>query len=427
MPTSRSRKTRNRSQRQRKLDRRKRARGRRAQCWDLDPRHFTQQLEEILTEEDHREFALCLDAEAEGDAVAALQHFLATPHIVGSLHLHHLRELVHWGTEAPGWAYSRWAREQAYRWMLQTEDPRIDDVLALTAAAAYGDLDPERPMGWEPVEFFNRLAGSDWVCEQLALYECGGLADFIDARAGEGLLARTDRIEEWHPAAMRGYTIDDLEGDRLQVTEPATQEQLELLNIGALSDRDRGVPVLGRVVPIAVEPGLMFDVRPVEVDLETAREASALAQDGHDLGWIDAIFHGRRDGRLDRSFSTGLGTPLGSDIVPLREVHHHHGAPELAPGMQRLVDSGLSPNAANGVGVCEVGLIAARVSGAGPATTTAAQHVAAVLADPEVYAAARVHCTDPANEPHWRALAAGVPEPARSRCLELAILCRRAA
>ena len=282
-------------------------------------------------------------------------------------------------------------------------------------------------MGWEPLEFFNRVAGGDWICEQLALYECGGLADFIDVRADEALLARTDGLAQWHPVAMRGFTIDDLDGDRLQVTELATNESFEVLNIGALSERDRGVPVLGRMVPISVEPGLMFDVRPAQVDLATAREASVLAEEGNDLGWIDAISRGRREGRLPRFFSTGLGTPLGSDIVPLREVHHHDGPPPLAPRMQELVDSGLSHNAANGVGVCEVGLIAARVSGAGPATTAAAQHVAAVLADPDVYAAARLHCTNAEHEAHWRALAAGVPEPARSRFLELAILCRRAA
>ena len=405
MPQSRSRKTRNRSQRQRKLDRRKRRRRKGAQCWDLDPRRFTQQLEEILTEEDHEQLALCLDAEARGDAEAALEHFLATPHIVGSLHLHHLRELANWGSEAPGWAISRWVREQAYRWMLEKGDARINDALLTTVAAAYADLDPVRPMGWEPLEFFNRVAGSDWICEQLALYECGGLADFIEVRADEALLARTDSIADWHPVAMRGYTIDDMDGDRLTVTELATAASFEVLNIGALSERDRGVPVLGRMVPITVEPGLMFDVRPAQVDLTTAREASELAEEGNDLGWIDAISRGRRENRLPRFFSTGLGTPLGSDIVPLREVHHHGGPPSVAPRMQALVDSGLSYNAANGVGVCEVGLIAARVSGAGPATTAAAQHVAAVLADPDVYAAARVHCTSAEHEPHWRALA----------------------
>lgn len=148
-------------------------------------------------------------------------------------------------------------------------------------------------MGWDPNEFFTGLAASDWVCEQLALYEMGGLADFIDVRAGEDLLARSDRLDEWHPAAMRGFTIDDFQDDRLLVTELGGGEVQEVLNIGTLSDRDRGAPVLGRVVPISTSPGLMFDVRPVDVDLETAREASQRAEDGHDLGWLDAISRGR--------------------------------------------------------------------------------------------------------------------------------------
>ena len=158
-------------------------------------------------------------------------------------------EIVNWGAEAPAWAYSRWVREQAYRWLLIADDPRIENVLLTTVIAAYADLDPERPMGGDPHEFFTRIAGSDWICEQLAVYEYGGLADFIDVRASDELLARTDRIEDWYASAVGGFTLDDLAGDRLLVTELAGNRRFELLNLGAMSDRGSGAAVLGRVVP----------------------------------------------------------------------------------------------------------------------------------------------------------------------------------
>jgi hypothetical protein len=39
----------------------------------------------------------------------------------------------------------------------------------------------------------------------------------------------------------------------------------------------------------------------------------------------------------------------------------------------------------------------------------------------------RVHCTGPEHEHHWDILAAGTVEPVRSRCTELARMCREAA
>ena len=144
------------------------------------------------------------------------------------------------------------------------------------------------------------------------------------------------------------------------------------------------------------------------------------------MGWIDAISRGRREGRLPRFFSTGHATPLGCDITPLPVTHHHDEEPPQLPWrIQALVDAGLSLDAANGIEVCEVGLIAAEVSEGSFAPV--GPHVATVLADPEVFEGARVHCTEPHRESHWRTLAAVMPEPARSRCLELAIVCRQAA
>ncbi len=319
-------------------------------------------------------------------------------------------------------------REQSYRWLLANADPRTDDVVKTTWIAAYLDLDPERPMGLSPREFGTRLAAGDWICEQLAVYEYGGLLDFIDARAGTGLLERCDHVAEWVPFAMRGFTLDDVVDDRLQVTELASGDAVEVLNLGAMTDRERGAAVLGRLVPISDEPGLMFDVRPLGVDLETAREASRRSEEGNDMGWIDAITLGRRAGRLPLGFSMGNATPLSSDIVPEVIPHRHDAStPVQQPGRIRdLLTCGLSPRTANGVAVCETALIAVEVSGARGASIVG-PHVVAVLADPEVYAAAREHSTHVRHAEQWGLLAAATPEPIRTRCLELAIRCRSAA
>jgi hypothetical protein len=252
----------------------------RRECWDLDPTRVAEQLEELTTPEDLLDFERCLEAEAQGDAAVALEHRLRSPFVVGSLHVAHLAELVGLGADAPPWVYSRWAREQSYRWLPANADPRTDDVVKTAWLAAYLDLDPRRPMGLSQREFGTRLAAGDWICEQLAVYEYGGLLDFMEARAGEGLLDRCDQLAEWFPCAMRGFTLDDVVDDRLRVIELAGEERLEVLNIGAMVEREHGVPVLGRVVPIGAEPGLMFDVRPLEVDLATAREASRRVAEG---------------------------------------------------------------------------------------------------------------------------------------------------
>ena len=421
MPKSRSRKPRPSARRQGRASRREPGR----ECWELDPTRVAEQLEELTTPDDLRSFDRCLDAEAQGDARSALGHRLCSPYVVGSMHVEDLRELVGWGQDAPGWVYSRWVRAQSYRWLLANADPRTDDVVKTTWMAAYLDLDPERPMGLSQREFGTRLAVGDWICEQLAVYEYGGLLDFIEVRASAELLERCDGVTEWLASAMRGFTLDDVVENRLQVTDLASGDRLEVLNLGAMTDRDRGAAVLGRLVPITDEPGLMFDVRPLEVDLETAREASRRVLAGNDMGWIDAVALGRHAGRLPLGFSMGNATPLSTDIVPEVIAHPHDASTpaEEAGRIRDLLDHGLSASVANGVAVCEAALVAVEVSGAQGASLVG-PHVLAVLAEPDVYAAAREHSRHLRHVEHWRLLATATPEPIRTRCLELAIRCQ---
>ncbi len=437
MPISRNHRSRNLSVR----DRRRRRRERASAGGDTGRTVFTiggdrpvSSLENFLTGEDRRHFEWSAEAAARGDAEAALHHLMAGAVVVGSPLPHQLRELALLGDEAPPWAYSRWCVGQAYRWLLLVQDPRTTLAVLDTIAAAYPDADPDRPFGVERVEFGTRVAAGDWICQQLAVHEYDGLLDFLDVRAEDGLLSRTDRVRSWATARMGAFRLDHLVGDRLVLTDLATRGEVEALNIGAATDRRLGAYLLGRLVPVSVEPGSMFESRPVEIDATTAGHVALSVREGDPLGWLDAVEVARRQGRLAPYFSTGQTTLLTSDIVPERwaveperagRPARRVGGPDeedddgaVAARLAELRAAGLDDLQANGVMVAEVALLVAEASP--QAAAAVGPHLAVVLVEPRVRAAVRRHCTAPEDAPAWSLLAHCTPEPARSRCRELA-------
>ena len=373
----------------------------------MDARTFAKDFASMLTDEDRREMELSMRAEADGDAQRALAHYYASPRVVGVPLPHHLHEIIDLGIEAPGWVWSRWVSGQAYRWMLVEEDKRVDDAVLQELVVGYPDVDLERPLGLDIGEFCTRLAASDWVCEELATYEYGGLLDFLDLRAGAFLERRADRIREWASAPMGGYRLDGVRRDRIEITELGSGTQLEALNIGALAEREDGSCVVGRLVPIGVAPGWMFSRRPLTVPEETARAVSGLVDEESPDAWVCALGDARREGTLPLHFAHGHTTPLSSDLVPDSWV------------------GGPGADIENALGVCEVALVSGRVN---PATVQrSAAHVTAVLMDSAAFAAVRSRLATPEGAEVWRLLAESTPEPVRGRCLELARLCERAA
>jgi hypothetical protein len=337
---------------------------------------------------------------------------------------HKLWELVQLGDDAPGWMYSRWCVEQAYRWMLIQCDRRTDDAALQTMIVAHASqaeevADDEIAFG----ELGTRVAAGDWLCQQLATYDFGGLTAFLDMRAGGSLLNRCDQVRDWADVRMSGYLLEEPRGSCIRVRDLNIGAPLDVLNIGLLTDRDPDMPVIGRVVPVVAAPGLMFESRPVSVDLRTAEEVAAASTHEDPAYWITAIGDGRYDERLEYAFSCGRGTLFSSDIVPLSEAGTK-AIDELEPP-GRLVElrrHGLDDLQANGVMVAEMALIAVQVSGTSAAQVLAA-HVAAVILEARVYAAMREHCTARENASGWTILADCSVEPARSRCIELARLC----
>lgn len=381
-----------------------------------------QSLEPFLTEDDHAAMLAEMEAAARGDARSAWEHHMSGLILEESLHRHRLRQIVDLGDDAPGWVYSRWCVDQAYRWMLVTEDPRTDDMVRVVLAATHLDhveglFEDETAF----TEYGTLVAATDWLAEQLCVYTAGGLRDFLDLRAEPSLLARADRVEEWADAPLGVFELQERRDAVLVLRDLVHDRVVEVLNIGGFDDQPTDT-VLGRVVPTSAPPYRMFDLRPVPLDRRTAYDVAEAMQEGGGLAWLDAVSLAREEGRLDRGFSCRGQTLIATDLV-LEPLPDRPDGSETPGRLRELMDDGLDEYVANGVMVAEVALIAATVADAAPATLTA--HLGSVLIDSRIFAAALRHCSSPEWEEAWRRLAAAATSPVRERCLEIADRCRR--
>lgn len=374
-----------------------------------------------MTPDDIAHFAAAIDAAARGDVEGAIEHELAGLTIDGSLTVPFLEDLLI-SEPAPAWAYARWCVDQAMRWMLFHEDPRTDEAVRLTLGATH--LEKLESLLDEPValtEYGTLVAACDWVCHQLAVFEFGGLGDFLDVKADQGLLHKADLVREWPAAAMGAYEFMGTVGSTLVLCDLSSNEEVRVLNVGAMSDRGREDCLVGRIVPISLPPGLMFESRPIGVDRATAREVATLSRQDGSLGWLMALADAREDGRLPIGFSCGERTPFTSDLPVLP---HDEFDQTPAPRMQDLIRRGHPAEVANAIGVLEVGIIAARVNA--DAVGPVIPHVTAALRVPGAFEAAIEECTGPDTAQAWLALAEAAPEHVRDRCLALAERARAA-
>jgi hypothetical protein len=434
MPRSRGRQRRHESSRQRQRRREHAAAAAREPttdgCHDHDDRVCIatlrpgQDLTHLLTDDDRAHMEACIDASARGEAMTAFEHHEAGLQVEGTLTRYQLRELALLGDDAPGWMFSRWCIDQAYRWMLHEQDPRTDQAVRQTMVIAHWEAVAALPED-DPValtELGTRIAGGDWLCQQLAVFEYGGLLDFLDVKAEASLLDRADRVREWSDARMGGYVLEEQRRGVLAIRDLANDVVTEVLNLGALTDALWEGAVVGRLVPISVSPGLMFESRPVSVDMETARDVAQAMRDGDRDAWIPEVGEGRHSDRLPYGFSCGGQTLYSSDIVP--EQLDKDGVEHDPPGrLVELLEAGLDELQANGVMVAEVAFIAMDVSGRAAADRLA-PHIAAVIFEPRVFEAIRQHGASAEHVEHWQWLAEASTPPARGRCHELARLSR---
>jgi hypothetical protein len=362
-----------------------------------------------------------LDAGARGDAEASLAHELAGSVIVETVHRFVLQDLIDHGDSAPAWAYSRWCADLAYRSMLLAEDPRVDAAVRNVMVCLYPDS-VTRVLGDEVrlKVLGTALAAGDHLVADLALYEFGGLADYIDERAEAGLLDRTDRVRDWARASMGVFEFVDFRGCRLVLRDLVGGGEVQALNVGAMSGAGEDT-LLGRLVPITSEPGLMFAAPPIFVDQRTAQSAAEAVRTSEPLGWLPELSTALLEGREEEGFHR---TPLSwfTSDLPIPEAVIGGAAPakEEAGRITDLRAKGYSAAVANALAVLEVGLISAEVSD--HAAAVVSPHVTAALGTPGAFAAAATECTWPETADSWRILAAVVPDHVAERCRRLARL-----
>ena len=222
--------------------------------------------------------------------------------IVQSLHRFVMQDLVDHGDVAPAWAYSRWCLDLAYRAMLLAQDPRTDAAVRFVLATLYpesvelagADEDEWRILG-------TKLAASDDTVQDIALFEMDGLADYLREIAEPGLLERADRIQEWAEVSVGVYRLEALQGCRRILRDLVSGERVEVLNIGS-ANAGLGDALIGRVVPISAEPGLMFASHPMWVDDQTAQTVAEAVRGGEPLGWLVGLSEAMVEGGLARGF-----------------------------------------------------------------------------------------------------------------------------
>ena len=169
--------------------------------------------------------------------------------------------LARLGDHTPSWTVGRWVVQQAYRWMLLNVDPRVDDAVRLTLVATH---DFPLEIGREELyELGNRVAGCDWICEEIALYASHGLADFLDVKAGPELLRRAGPVERW-PHIPLASSCGALEADTLTVRDLRSGADQRVLHLGCVTGTEPDVPVLGRIVPILEAPGMMYHMNAIQ-------------------------------------------------------------------------------------------------------------------------------------------------------------------
>jgi hypothetical protein len=437
MPTSRTRRTRNRSNADRKRERARKARAERAASDEQSSagdhaRHFSEADWAVLRESAR--------AAADGRVERALELYDGVQAVAGSEPSRGMRQLLELGDDAPPWAWSRWIREQAFRWFSSNNQSRIEAAFELAADVAY-------PTGID-ADKVGLVLARDWIVRQVLLYELGGLGDFVVNVAGEDLLARGEPMIEWRCALMGAYQFVDETADCTRLLDLETEEWIEVLNVGSMMDVEPGGYVLGRVVPISSGPGQMFESRPLKVDERTARrfgarwmqlEEQMQADDcgcdpdecdglscaplDHDPpNWWEELQDASHEGRVPELFSLHLEYPLLTDVPSMMWRCAANGAPDPEL-VSELLRSGTPRPVADAVQVAVYGLVSAPLHGKG--LTAGGPIYGAALLEPGAMNVLRERFTLPQYAAGWRAVAELVVEPARTRCLSLAQECAR--
>lgn len=136
--------------------------------------------------------------------------------------------------------------------------------------------------GVDDVDAQAKVMDHDWVYRQLVLHEYGGLAAFLDTRAGKNLIERAPGIERWVAAPMGGFELL-LEGaDRILWFDLGARKVVETINIGAAAMLADGECVIGRMVEC--DGVSLFESAPLCVPHAVAKRVS-----GEPGAWVAVV------------------------------------------------------------------------------------------------------------------------------------------
>jgi hypothetical protein len=132
--------------------------------------------------------------------------------------------------------------------MLLAQDPRTDTAVRFVLATLYPESVERAGEDEDECRFLGtRLAAGDDTVQDIALFELGGLADYLREVAEPGLLSRADRIHAWAEAAVGVYRVEGLQGCRRVLRDLVTGDRVEVLNLGS-ENAGLGDALIGRVV-----------------------------------------------------------------------------------------------------------------------------------------------------------------------------------
>jgi hypothetical protein len=350
-------------------------------------------------------------AERVGDAETALEYHRGVPMFVRSPHASILAQLAGLADEMTPWIWARWAAYQCAR----AEDEGTRSRTVMRTALDYTvrmfharEIHDAYVEGDDPVRVTSVVMGEDWAYHQICSHELQGLETFLDELADGRLAEHSGLAREWVGARMGGYRVEH--GPGLAVWDPARDERVELLDLGARVDAGAGSWVIGRVVPSGTEPVLMFDARPLKVDERTAREVAAGSGRGE---WVGPLEQAIREGRLGRGVLRRQVRDLVTDVPGRSLVEAGTPPRDLERTLRQLRE-----------GRDEIGRAAFRilrsVADGSYAGDERAAYVAAAVLNAHAHQEARRQLVAPGQRDNWLRWAELVPDPARGRLTELA-------
>lgn len=190
-----------------------------------------------------------------------------------------LGQLVDLGAVLPSWVTSRWVLSQAVRFLDRSRHGSAMRALGV-AVGLRGGL--HALPGVDEHDARALVVDSDWIYRQVLLHEEGGLAHFRRRVATRDLLADACHLDEWEAAPMGAYRLLSRAPSAVTWEQVGREQTLTVPNLGCAALVVPGDHVIGRTVP--TEEGVMFDLAPVQVPEQVARQVAL-----EPARWVDAL------------------------------------------------------------------------------------------------------------------------------------------